>query len=339
MKIFTEKITDAGELLEAATAFRISKTIFAAVDLRIFDWLSASSQDSKELSSKMGVGDEALSRLLDACISLGLLKKDGDRYLNSPVAARHLCWSSDESLNHTFQRYNEIDYQAWSHLEKAISGYCPPLPTEAASSEAKIQFQVRMDRYIQLVAPELLANFDFSGVKKVIDLGGGTGAFAIAICEAYEHIEAAVLDRMLEDESVKDFANQSLERSAVVNKANVQFIGGDYRKGEFVSADLFVACRVLHHHSDSEILKLMHRVFAATSAGGAFLIAEHMPNDDKTGTIRAMSGSLSMLLWNGQFEQRSFKEFANLGSEAGFTEANRWQAGGAGIDGLLLRKP
>lgn len=338
MKIFTEKISDVGELLEAATAFRLSKTIFAAIEMRIFDWLSAVPLDSKELSSKMGVGNEALARLLDACTSLGLLQKDGDRYQNSPLAASHLCWSSHETLNHTFQRYNEIDYQAWSHLEKAIAGYCLPLPTEAASSEAKILFHARMDGYIRLVAPELISQFDLSGVKKMIDLGGGSGALAIAICEAYQHIEAAVLDRMLEDEAVQDYANQSLERSAVVDKTKMRFIGGDYRKGEFIEADLFVASRVLHHHSDSEILKLMHRVFAATSQGGAFLIAEHILNDDKTGSIRAMSGSLSMMLWNGQFKQRSFKEFADLAREAGFTEEKRWEAGGAGLDALLLRK-
>jgi|GEM_PF-4810188 len=339
MKIFTEKITDAGELLEAATAFRISKTIFAAVSLRIFDWLANDPLNSKDLSRKMGVGDDALSRLLDACTSLGLLQKDSDRYQNTPLAAQYLCWSSDATLNHTFQRYNEIDYQAWGHLEKAISGYCLPLPTEAASSEAKIQFQMRMDGYMRLVLPELLAQFDLSEVKTLIDLGGGTGAFAIAVCEAYDHIEATVLDRMLDDEAVKDFANKMLEKSVVVNKSNVRFVGGDYRKGEFIQADLFVASRVLHHHSDSEIRKLMYRVFAATSPGGAFLIAEHILNDEKTGTIRAMSGSLSMLLWNGQFKQRSFKEFADLASEAGFTEEKRWEAGGGGIDGLLLRKP
>ncbi len=338
MKIFTEKIEDVGELLEAATAFRISKTIFAAVELRIFDWLTSNSFTSIELASRMGLVNEAFSRLLDACVSLGLLQKDGDRYENTPLAAQYLCWSSSTTLNHTFQRYNEIDFNAWSHLEKAISGYCPPLPTEAASSEAKIQFCARMHGYLRLAAPELVKQFDLSGVKKLIDLGGGTGALAIAICEAYDHIEAAVLDRMLEEEAVMDFANQLLERSAVINKDNVKFVGGDYRKGEFPQSDLFVASRVLHHHSDSEIRKLMLRVSAATSPGGAFLIAEHIVNDDKTGSIRAMSGSLSMLLWNGQFRQRSFNEFADLAGEAGFAEEKRWEAGGSGIDGLLLRK-
>ncbi len=338
MKIFTEKILNAEELLEAATAFRISKTIFAAVDLRLFDWIAEGSVDSKCLAGKMGIGHEALSRVLDACTSLGLLQKEGDDYRNTPLAARYLCWSSKATLNHTLQRYNEIDYLAWGHLEKAICGYCPPLPAEAASSEAKIQFQARMDGYMRLVLPELIAHFDLSGVKSLIDLGGGTGAFAIAVCEAYENVGAAILDRMLEDEDVKDHAYQLLEKSNVVNKGNVKFVGGDYRKGEFPQTDLFIASRVLHHHSNGEIRKLIHRVAAATPTGGAFLIAEPLLDDDRTGRIRAMSGSLSMMLWNGQFKQRSFKEFADLAREAGFKEEKRFQAGGAGIDALLLRK-
>lgn len=338
MKIFTEKISNVSELLEAVLAFRVSKTLFAAVELRLFDWLAEKPLSANELAGKIGIGAETLARILDACAGLGLLEKNGGKYENTALAEDYLRWSSDASLNLILERYNKIEYEAWRHLETAISGYCPPLPTQAASDEARVSFHVRMNNYIRLVMPDFLEKFDLSRFTNAVDLGGGTGGFIIAVAEANPQMQATVFDKILENETVLNYAHEFLEKSAVQDKSKVEFLSGDYLKDEFPPGDLLVASRALHHHSGKEIEKIMQCVFDVLPSGGAFLIAEHLLNDDKNGSLRALLQGVNMLLWSDQYKQRSFGEYLAIAEKTGFVEELRFQAGGSGLDGLLLKK-
>src|SRR5260221_966789 len=100
-----EAMTTSKTVLDLIDAFRRSKTMFAAVELGIFD--GKRPQDCKELP-----------RLLDACVSLGLLEKSGDKYLNTPETDKYLRSDSPDTLAGYVQYSNSVLYPMWGHLEE-----------------------------------------------------------------------------------------------------------------------------------------------------------------------------------------------------------------------------
>ena len=71
------QLADPAPVLELILAFRRSKTMFTAVSMGVFDRLEKGAADALTLARELGADCDALARLLDACVGLGLLKKDG----------------------------------------------------------------------------------------------------------------------------------------------------------------------------------------------------------------------------------------------------------------------
>jgi len=97
---------DPAPILELIEAFRRSKAMFAATALGIFDGQRPAGA--------------AVDRLLDACVSLGLLEKRGDEYVNTPVADEYLRRSSPRTLAGYILYSNAALYPMWGHLEDAV---------------------------------------------------------------------------------------------------------------------------------------------------------------------------------------------------------------------------
>ena len=81
---------DAGVVFELLQAFRCSKTMFAAVELGVFDALSAGPRSLIELAPQLGANVDALERLLDACVGLQLLERTERGYQNTAAAGAYL---------------------------------------------------------------------------------------------------------------------------------------------------------------------------------------------------------------------------------------------------------
>jgi len=77
---------DPAPVIDLIEAFRRSKTMFAAVELGVFDQLEHAPSDTAALAAKIGADAGALEQRLDACVGLGCLDKHDGRYANSAVA-------------------------------------------------------------------------------------------------------------------------------------------------------------------------------------------------------------------------------------------------------------
>src|SRR5277367_2302085 len=184
--------TSDNVVLDLIEAFRRSKTMFAAVELGIFD--GARPADCKELP-----------RLLDACVALGLLEKRGDEYVNTPAADKYLRADSPDTLGGYVRYSNSALYPMWGHLEDAVREGThrwkqtfdldgPIFSHFFRTEEAMREFQRGMHGFGQLSSPAVIAAFDLSGFRRLVDLGGGTGHLPQAARERYPHLQTAVFD-------------------------------------------------------------------------------------------------------------------------------------------------
>lgn len=304
-------------IIELIEAFRRSKTMFAAVELGIFD--GARPADCKELP-----------RLLDACVALGLLEKrrgeDNAAYVNTPEADKYLRSNSPDSLTGYIYYSNEALYPMWAHLEDAIREGTPRWKQTFGvqggiwagyfrTEEAKRNFLQGMHGFGRISSPAVAAAFDLSRFHRLIDLGGASGHLVEAIRDRYPHIDAHVFDL------------------PEVARLYPGTIAGDFFTDALPQADLYSVGRILHDWSDEKINRLLTKIYAALPEGGGLLIAEKLL---EPGYVSAHMQSLNMLV-GAEGRERSAAEYESLLLAAGFSRVEN-RGTGSYLDAILAIK-
>ncbi|HVP45045.1 MAG TPA: class I SAM-dependent methyltransferase [Bryobacteraceae bacterium] len=329
---------DPAPVIDLIEAFRRSKTMFAAVALGVFDRLERGPADAATLAEDMHAKTESLERLLDACVGLGFLHKSDGRYANAPVAATYLSRSSERTLTGYILYSNEVLFRLWANLEDAVREgshrWTQTFGREGSifdhffkTDEAMRTFLVGMHGFGVLSSPKVVAAFDLSRFRRLVDLGGATGHLAIAACERYPELRATVFDLP----RVIEVAREQVGRSGAASR--IELMAGDFFKDELPEADLFAVGRILHDWSDAKIDALLRKVYARLPAGGALLIGEKLLTEEKTAPVPALMQSLNMLVCT-EGRERSLGEYRTLLEAAGFREIEGRMTG-APLDAVL----
>jgi len=111
---------DPTPILDLIEAFRTSKIMFAAIGLGVFDRLEKAPATVEALARDLGMNRDALERLLNACVGLGLLARTDSTYVNTPAAAAYLCRQSPRRLTGYINYSNTILWELWAYLEDAV---------------------------------------------------------------------------------------------------------------------------------------------------------------------------------------------------------------------------
>lgn len=306
-------MTTCNSVLDLIEAFRRSKTMFAAVELGIFD-------------GRRPTDCQELGRLLDACVSLGLLEKTGAAYVNTPEADKFLRSDSPDTLTGYIRYSNAVLYPMWAHLEDAVRegthrwkqtyGWDGPIFSSFFKTEESMrEFMKGMHGFGRLSSPAVVAAFDLSGFHRLVDLGGGSGHLAHAAHDRYANLETAVFDL------------------PSVSKLYPGTIAGDFFTDPLPSADLYSVGRILHDWSEPKIRMLLSKIYAALPTGGGLLVAEKLLEPDY---VAAHMQSLNMLIVT-EGRERSAAEYAALLHAAGFSKVDSRRTG-APLDATLAIK-
>jgi acetylserotonin O-methyltransferase len=332
---------DPAIVLDLLEAFRRSKTMFAAVSLGAFDALASGRKSLNELAVQLKANADALERLLDACVGLRLLKKEGGKYENTPAAQSYLTSSSPRHLTGYINYSNEVLWRLWGNLEdavregtnrwKQIYGWDGPIFANFFRDEAaKRHFLMGMHGYGLISSPQVVAAFDLNRFQCLCDLGGATGHLAIAACQRYPNLKAIVFDL---PEAIP-LARETVSASTVSER--IAFAPGDFFVDTLPEFDLFAVGRILHDWGEEKINRLVARIYARLPPGGALLIAEKLLDADKTGPRWAQMQSLNMLTCT-EGKERTLAEYAELLTRAGFAEVAGRQTGSP-LDAILAVK-
>jgi acetylserotonin N-methyltransferase len=313
-------------VLNLIQAFRASKTMFTAVSLKIFDRLDDGGAEATRLAQELGANADALERLLDSCVALGLVEKQGPVYSNLPVAGTYLTRSSPNTLVGYILYSDRSLYALWGNLEAAIregtnrweqtfGGKGSLFEHYFRTQEARWDFLNGMNGFGQLSSPAVVSAFDLSRFRRMVDLGGGTGHLALSACARYPQLQGAVFDLPAAVSTAREFVERSPHGSRVA------LIAGDFFTDPLPEADLFALGRIVHDWTEEKIRALLRRIWERLPSGGALLIAEKLLDDDKTGPLPALMQSLNMLVCT-EGKERSLAEYTNLLRQAGFTQVD-----------------
>jgi acetylserotonin N-methyltransferase len=184
-----------------------------------------------------------------------------------------------------------------------------------ATEETKRGFLAGMHGRGLLASPAVVASFDLSRFRRLVDLGGGTGHLALAAVDRYPQLRAAVFDLPEVGSVTRDYVG-----------GRVEVLEGDFFTDRLPQADLYALGQILHDWTEEKIQMLLAKVFEALPSGGALLISEKLLDDDKTGPLHVVMQSLNMLVCT-EGRERTLMEYTSLLRRAGFSSVEGTRTG------------
>jgi len=189
---------DPENINELARCFWYSSILRAGIKLGVFDLLENERLTSDEVAERISSAPGYVHAFLNACSVLDLLEKREERYANSPQASKFLVagekeYVGDHALHHT------NTWALWGKLDEIIKEGKTQLPFETGFVDADTYWtNYMMGQHNRAASGQgfhLVENLNLRDKKKLVDLGGGTGSYSIALCEANPQLRAVVVDQ------------------------------------------------------------------------------------------------------------------------------------------------
>jgi len=179
-------------------------------------------------------------------------------------------------------------------------------------------FIAAMHKNTRMRAPQVAAALDLKGVRRVLDLGGGSGGYSIAFARANPRLEATVFDLPTVTPLTRKYADTTKVG------ARVKTVAGDLHSDAYGSGyDLVFISAIAHMNSPQENLEMLEKAHAALEKGGRVVVQDFILRDDKTRPVTAALFALNMLVGTRSGSAYSESEYRRWLDEAGFTGVER----------------
>ncbi|MCX7645576.1 MAG: methyltransferase [Rhodobacteraceae bacterium] len=273
---------DGERLFDLVAGFVHSQILLALVELDLLRAALDRPVGTAALAGRAGVRPERMEALMRGAAALGLVERAGAGWQTARLGAALLGVPGLAGMI----RHHRILYRDLADpvalLRSAGGGelarFWPYVlgPGAAEDPEAARRYSDLMAETQGLVAEEVLRLVDLSGVRRLMDVGGGTGAFLAAAGRAWPGLAMTLFD--LPD--VVAAAPPRLARAGVADR--VALAAGSFRDGPLpAGADAVSLVRVLYDHGDETVALLLARVFEALPPGGRVIVAEPMSGGDR----------------------------------------------------------
>ncbi len=304
---------DVGKLMGISGGYWSGCALQAGVRLKVFNHLGGAGCRSQDVAGICGSDGRATGLLLDAFSAMGLLIKTGNIYANTDFSAKFLVESSPAYLGYIILHHHHI-LDGWAQLDQAVT---TGKKVERRGYGAEIErqsFLMGMFNIASGLAPQLASNLNLEGRKKLLDLGGGPGTYAIHFCLENPELNAVIYDRP----TTEPFARKTVESYKLSER--IDFIGGDFNEDAILGGPYDVAwmSHILHSNSYEQCGVFIAKAAAALESGGLLIIHDFILNDNKDGPEFPALFALNMLVGTDNGRSYSRKEIVVLLEKCNF---------------------
>jgi (2Fe-2S) ferredoxin/predicted O-methyltransferase YrrM len=317
------------EVSEKLRAFQESRVLLTAVELDVFT-AAGEGSSAAEVASKLGTDPRATEMLLNALVAMGMLAKRDGRFSNTPTTARFFAAGSPDdarlSTLHTVHLWDR-----WSSLTACVRAGTAVRYEEARErgTEWTMAFIAAMHRNAADRAARVVEAVGVENVRRMLDVGGGSGAYSIAFAQARADLQADLLDL----ETVVPIAQGQIDKAGLGDRIHTR--RGDLRTDRLGEGyDLVFVSAICHMLSEAENRDLLERLGQALAPGGRVVIQDFILEADKTSPKTAALFSLNMLVGTRAGASYSEAEYTAWLREAGFSNVNRIRL--PGPSGLIV---
>lgn len=318
------------ELLQLSGGYWSACALHAGVALDLFTLLAAEPRNVEELAGLANADARGLAMLLNALTAMGFLEKRGEEYGAALSAAEYLSSSSPNYLGHIISHHYHL-MAGWSRLAEAVRKGAPvrERSSHVFGEKERESFEMGMFDLAMLLAPRIVLRIDLSCRRRLLDLGGGPGTYAIQFCLQNPGLEAVVCDLP----TTRPFAEATIARFGLADR--VVFQEGDFITQEIAGRyDVAWLSHILHGEGREGCAVVLERAMAALEPGGLILVQEFILDDDRTGPLYPALFSLNMLIGTPAGQAYTGAELSEMLVAAGAVGVHRLSLelpNGAGI--------
>jgi len=317
------------DLNDRIRGFQESRTVVTALELDLFTAVGVGAS-AAEVAGRIHTDPRATEMLLHALSALRLLVKREGIFHNSPEAARYLTDGSRDNARPALLHTAHL-WHRWSTLTDCVrTGTSVTRDETAPGSEDWTEaFIAAMHRNASERAPLVVRTVGTSNVTRMLDVGGGSGAYSIAFALANSELHADILDQA----SVEPITMRHIRAAGVEDRVRVR--AGDLRSDPLGKGyDLVFISAICHMLSVEENLDLLRRCHAAVAPSGRVVIQDFILESDKTAPRFAALFALNMLVGTPGGSNYSALEYTSWLGESGFREVRHVKL--PGVTGLMI---
>lgn len=251
-------------------------TVLAAIRLNLFETLQARPQTAEELAQQLQIDPQGARLLLAALAALGYVTQRSDAYTNSAMTSKWFTQAGVLNMTPFYQYWGVLIEHFLPKLTESIRAGAPPVNLYEwieDQPEASRYFQEGMIAITRFVQKDVLGKMTLPATaRRLLDLGGGHGAYSIALCRQYPQLTAVIFDS---------------EQALTSGKAAIAGAGLDARittqVGNFVTDpvaggyDVVLCFNIVHGFSSEQNIALLRKIKDTLNPGGQVIILDQIP--------------------------------------------------------------
>ena len=324
------KKVDTVRLQKLSRAFIESASLFAAIDLDLFTAISQGNDTVAKFAGHAGISELNAERIMTMAAASGLIVWLGDRYENAEDVERFLVKSEPRYagpwltfLRPGWKNWGQLTEKLRNREQPTVIGTYDKMTVESArtyhTATASVGFGSGR-RFVKQV--------DLSQRHKILDIGGGSGAYSIVAAKTHPHLKAVVFDLPPVVEVTREFIANNLVEDRVTTQ------GGDFTNDAFPGdCDVAIMASNLPQYNRELISLVIGKAFDALLPGGEMHLIGEMLDDDHAGPLDAAIWGLMEVMANSTGLAHTRADCVSYFEAAGFKDIRVQEF----VPGILVR--
>lgn len=317
----SEPLNDVRQISKLAYGFMASKALFAALNMELFAHVSKGARTAQALSAATGVPVHRLETLIAALVSTGALVRSDDGLFNAPATETYLVPGAPAYFGdyYRFQIGGQI-YGMFEHLDAGLHGDTEGLAHQNMSawlSDPKQADDFSRAQHAGSLGPAIMLakKLDLEGAESLLDVAGGTGAYAITFCERNPSLSATILDFP----TVIEVARRYVAEAGMGDR--ISLVGGDAREAAWPAGqDVILMSYLLSAVNGEDIAPLLAKAYESLKPGGLLILHDFMLDETRSGPSSAALFFLTYLTNQPDAISFSAAELAPMVTSVGFEQ-------------------
>jgi hypothetical protein len=281
----TKQVEEVREISAITYGFMASKALFAALEFDLFTHIADGADSVPPLAGATGIAENRLVTLLTALKSLGLITECDGHFTNAPATTRYLVAGAPGDFRDYVKLVNgAFGYESFRHLGAALRGerIFPDMGFyEGLIYGAGIggeQFSSAQHSGSLGPARLMAKRVDLSDRKRLLDVGGGSGAYSLAFCAANPQLAATILDFPQTTDTARRYAQEA------GMAARITHVGGNAITSDWPTEhDVILMSYLWSAVGDNDVRVLARRAIDALPPGGLVLVHDFMVDNAHEG--------------------------------------------------------
>src|SRR5215467_2737080 len=286
-------------ILQLGLAFWGSKALLSAVELGLFTTLADGPLTGETLTAKLGLQPRGTTDWLDALVSLGMLRRTGGHYANSPATDVFLDRAKPTYLGGMLEMAGARLYPFWDSLTEGLRTGRPQNEAKTGGDffAALYQDQGKLRQFLQAMtglsmgaAAAIAEKFPWDRYHTVVDIGAAEGCVPVQLALRHQHLTGGGFDLPAVGSAFDDYvATHGLA-------GRLSYYPGDFFADPLPAAEVLIMGHILHDWGLDEKLTLLRKAHQALPDGGALIVYDAIIDDDRSSNAFGLLMSVNMLI-------------------------------------------